>query len=183
MQAKLGPLNLKAEYRSNSRNFLFNYWDRSYDVTRAIYSDGQIITRESQLYRYGRMSGLYAEMHSSLFNVITLGAGYQNLVGEQWDDEEMKYLEDSNRSLKAMMELNTSIVPKLKKAQLFYMQNNVKNPFDFDATPSTVYGFDLSLQMNSSMMLVYKSRTTFVDTGNGVEPVNSAQFETQILFN
>ena len=183
MQAKLGPLNVKAEYRSNSRNFLFNYWDRSYDVTRVIYSDGQIITRESQLYRYGRMSGLYTEMHSSLFNVITLGAGYQDLVGEQWDDEEMKYIEDSNRSLKAMMELNTSIVPKLKKAQLFYMQNNVKNPFDFDATPSTVYGFDLSLQMNSSMMLVYKSRTTFVDTGNGVEPVNSAQFETQILFN
>ena len=63
------------------------------------------------------------------------------------------------------------------------MQNNVKNPFDFEATPSTVYGYDLSLQMNSSMMLVYKSRTTFVDTGNGVEPVNSAQFETQILFN
>ena len=183
MQAKFGPFNLKAEYRSNSKNFLFNYWDRSYDVTRAVYSEGQIITRESQLYKYGKMSGLYAEMYSDFFNVVTIGTGYQDLVGEQWDDTEMKYVDDSNRSLKAMMELNTSIIPKLKKAQIFYMQNNVKNPFDFEATPSTVYGYDLSLQMNSSMMLVYKSRTTFVDTGNGVEPVNSAQFETQILFN
>ena len=183
MQSAFGPLNFKAEYRVNSRNFLFNYWDQSYDVTRAVYSEGQIITRESQLYKYGQMSGIYAEMSSNLLDVVTLGAGYQDLVGEQWDENEMEYIEDSNRSLKAMMELNTSIVPKLKKAQIFYMQNNVKNPFDFDATPSTVYGFDLSLQMNSSMMLVYKSRTTFVDTGNGVEPVNSAQFETQILFN
>ena len=63
------------------------------------------------------------------------------------------------------------------------MQNNVNNPFIFKATPSTVYGFDISFQINTSMMIVYKSRTTFVDTGSGVEPVNSSQFETQILFN
>ena len=102
VQAKIGPLNLKAEYRSNTRNFLFNYWDRSYDVTRAIYSDDQIITRESQLYRYGRMNGLYAEVYSSFFNIVTLGGGYQDLVGEQWDDESMEYIEDSNRSLKGI---------------------------------------------------------------------------------
>ena len=183
VQAKLGPLNIKAEIRSNGRNFLFNYWDRSYDVTRAVYADGIISTRESQLYKYGKMSGLYTEIYSNLFNVVTLGAGYQNLNGEQWDDESMKYVNDSNKSLQATMEVNTLIIPKLKKAKMFYMQNNVKNPFDFDATPSTVYGFDLSLEMNSSMLLVYKSRTTFLDTGSGIEPVRSAQFETQILFN
>ena len=74
MQAKFGPFNLKAEYRSNSKNFLFNYWDRSYDVTRAVYSEGQIITRESQLYKYGKMSGLYAEMYSDFFNVVTIAS-------------------------------------------------------------------------------------------------------------
>lgn len=185
VQATLGPLNMKAEFRSNTRNFLFNYWDRSYDVTRAIYDEdeGKIITRESELYKYGKMSGLYFELYSNLFNVVTIGAGYQDLNGEQWDDITIQYLDDSNRSLQATMELNTSFVPKLKKAKMFYIQSNVNNPFDFDATPSTVYGFDLSLEMNSSMMLVYKSRTTFLDIGNGIEPVNSAQFETQILFN
>jgi len=185
LQARFGPINLKAELRSNSRNFIFNYWDRSYDVTRVAYDydNAKIITRESQLYRYGKMSGIYTEIYANIYSLLTIGMGYQDLTGEQWNDNLEDYIDDSNRSLNGSIDVNTSIIPRLKMAKLFYMQNNVENPFDFDKTPSTVYGYDLSFKINSNMILLYKSRTTFVDFGNGIESVNSAQFETQILFN
>jgi hypothetical protein len=154
-------------------------------VTRVAYDydNAKIITRESQLYRYGKMSGIYTEIYANIYSLLTIGIGYQDLTGEQWNDNLEDYIDDSNRSLNGSIDVNTSIIPRLKMAKLFYMQNNVENPFNFDKTPSTVYGYDLSFKINSNMILLYKSRTTFVDFGNGIESVNSAQFETQILFN
>ena len=69
-----------------------------------------------------------------------------------------------------------------KTAKMFYQQSNVPNPFKFDPSASTIYGYDLGIELSGGMMLVYKSRTTYMDTGNGWEPVRSANFETQIHF-
>ena len=35
-RAKLGPVNLLAEYRIGSRRFIFHYWDQAYDLNRVI---------------------------------------------------------------------------------------------------------------------------------------------------
>ncbi len=182
MSGRFGPVDVRAEIRKSTRNFVFNYWDRSYDVNRIIYDGDSLITRESELYRYGNMQGIYAEISSNLFNFVTFGAGYQDLKGEQWDDGISDYIDDSNRSFLATLQLNTSIIPRLKTAKLFYQQNNVPNPFKFDPSPSTIHGYDLGVELSGGMMLVYKSRTTYMDNGNGLEPVKSANFETQILF-
>ena len=34
IKAKLGIVALQAEIRINSRRFIFNYWDRAYDINR-----------------------------------------------------------------------------------------------------------------------------------------------------
>ena len=35
LYTKLGPLHLRAEYRQCSEKFMYSYWDKSYDLTRA----------------------------------------------------------------------------------------------------------------------------------------------------
>lgn len=180
---RVGPIDLRAEFRKNTRNFIFNYWDRSYDVNRIVYVDSTLITKESELYKYGSMQGIYAELSSNIFNFATLGLGYQDLNGEQWDKNENDYIDDSNRSFLATMQINTSIIPRLKTAKMFYQQSNVPNPFKFNPSASTISGYDLGIELSNGMMLIYKSRTTYIDNGNGLESVKSANFETQILFN
>lgn len=180
LSGRFGPIDIRAEFRKSTRNFIFNYWDRSYDVNRVVYADSILITRESTLYKYGSMQGIYAELSSNIFNFATISAGYQDLRGEKWDVND--YIDDTNKSFLATLQVNTSIIPKLKTAKMFYQQSNVPNPFKFDPSASTIYGYDLGIELSGGMMLVYKSRTTYMDTGNGWEPVRSANFETQIHF-
>ena len=59
-RTKLGPVNLLAEYRIGSRLFIFNYWDRSYDLDRVVINGLEsYYTKESQLDNYGDMNGIY----------------------------------------------------------------------------------------------------------------------------
>ncbi|MBC8255868.1 MAG: hypothetical protein H8E85_00995, partial [Candidatus Marinimicrobia bacterium] len=85
-RAKVGPVNLLAEYRMGSRRFVFNYWDRAYDVNRVSVINSDIATRESQLYLYGKLNGFYAQAEMSVMNLFILATGYQNMQGEKWDD-------------------------------------------------------------------------------------------------
>ena len=62
ISGRVGPIDIRAEFRKSTRNFIFNYWDRSYDIQRAVeISDGPddgYYTKESSLANYGRMHGL-----------------------------------------------------------------------------------------------------------------------------
>ena len=89
------------------------------------------------------MQGIFAVLSSNIFNFATLGLGYQDLNGEQWDKNENDYIDDSNRSFLATMQINTSIIPRLKTAKMFYQQSNVPNPFKFNPSASTISGYDL----------------------------------------
>lgn len=182
-----GIAQFRAEYRSASENFLFSYWDQSYDVNRALirYSDGNdsIFTKESQLYRYGKTSGFYSHLSLALLNIVDLGLGYQDMSGQIWSDVEADYIDDSNKTFLATAALNTSFIPKVKKAAAFYQQSNIPNPFDFKASATTVFGYDIGLEVSGGVMIVYKARTTYVMGPDGrLDPVHSMQFETQVIF-
>ena len=45
LYTKVGPFDLKAEYRQCSDQFMYSYWDRSYDLTRANVRGDVIITK------------------------------------------------------------------------------------------------------------------------------------------
>ena len=55
----MGQIQLKNLYR----HFLYNYWDRAYELNRAILNDfnGEIRveTKSNQLYQFGKLQGLY----------------------------------------------------------------------------------------------------------------------------
>ena len=93
-------------------------------------------------------------------------------------------IEQKNKSFLATLSFNTSRIPKLKVAELYYQRNNDSDPFDFDnPSTNTVHGYNLGYQLSDGVILLYKGRTTYVNDLNNpgqVTPNFSLQFETQI---
>ena len=184
--AKLGPVQLVGEYRTSSRNFMFSYWDKAYDISRVSVLDSGIDTKEYLLYQYGKQNGLFTQLDISFMNIFDFVLGYQSMKGEKWDSLKEEYVnEQPNQTLLSTLALNPSKIPKLGKAEAFYQQTNVSNPFEFEPDLNTIYGYDLGLEMSSGVMLVYKSRTTYMidlENNGDLKPVNSIQIETQFIF-
>ena len=186
VRTKLGPVDILAEYRMNSRRFVFNYWDRAYDVSRVtLNNSGDVTTKESKLYQYGKLSGFYAQARMDVMNLLNLSIGYQNMNGEIWDTTATVYTEgESNQTFLTLIGINPSLIPKVGKAEAFYQQSNVPNPFEFEPNASTIWGYDVGVEVSSGVMLVYQARTSYIydiDT-NKYEGVETIQIETQFIF-
>ncbi len=186
---KYGIFSINGEYRVSSKNFIFNYWDMSYDLNRVSLSEdsnsesADIITKESTLYRYGDLSGLYLNLNAHLFDLITFDFAYQRMNGDIWSDSDNKYIEDNNNSILCLLKLNTNFFDIIENAQMVYQQNNVQNPFSFNPTPTTIYGYDVSVKVSSNMLMLYKRRITYEINGNGdLVEVPTLQIETQMKF-
>ena len=93
--------------------------------------------------------------------------------------------DESNQTLLSTITINPSLIPRVGKAQAFYQQSNVSNPFKFEANSSTILGYDLGVEVSSGVMLIYQARTTYIsDLDNPGEflPQKSVQIETQFVF-
>jgi hypothetical protein len=184
-RATLGPVKLMGEFRIASERFLFNYWDKAYDVNR-VTVDSIIVTRESQLYKYGNLIGIYAQAEMSVMNLVNLGIGYQNMQGDNWDKDTEAYNPgEGNQTFLTTIGINPSLIPKVGKAEAFYQQSNIPDPFEFAPSASTIWGYNVGVELSSGVMLVYQARTTYIsDLDNPGEflPVKSLQIETQFVF-
>ena len=188
LRAKVGPVDCILEYRiiPNGR-FEFGYWDRSYELERATISQisgGNTIisTKESKLGIRGKQKGLYFGVQSNLLRILDANMSFQTLNGEKWDAVEGKFIDESNQSLQAFLSLNKKI-SRLSRAELFYQQKNVPNPFDFKFTESTVMGYRLGISMGDGLVVNYIFKRMFRDTnGNGIiehsEAINLTGIET-----
>ena len=108
------------------------------------------------------------------------------MKGEKWDKVLNEYkMGETNKTFLSTISINPSLIPKVGKAEAFYQQSNVSNPFDFTPTASTIWGYNLGIEVSSGVMLMYKARTTYIsDLENDGEfiPVESIQIETQFIF-
>ena len=177
------------EYRIASRNFVFGYWDMSYDLNRVSLSENsslgltEIITKESTLYKYGDLKGLYINISAKLLNLVSFNIAYQNMKGEVWSDVNQSYIQDNNNSLLSLLKLDKPLFNFIESAQVIYKQNNVVNPFNFDPSVSSIYGYDLAIRVSEKMIMLYKRRITFEIDGDGqLVEVPSLQIETQMKF-
>ena len=200
LEFSFGPdkfkLSTNLEYRMNDRHFMYNFWDQTYELNRAqISSNSEVVTKRNQLQGYGELKGLYFGFNLAMMNLVDFNMSYQNMNGETWNSSlditgqdfvNNGYFEDqkSNRSFLATLKFNTSRIPKLKVAELYYERNNDSDPFDFDnPSTNTVHGYNLGYELSDGVILLYKGRTTYVNDLNNpgeVVPNFSLQFETQI---
>ena len=83
------------------------------------------------------------------------------------------------------MVINPSLIPKVGKAEEFYQQSNVSNPFDFSPSASTILGYNVGIEISSGVMLMYQARTTYIsdlEKSGEFKPIKSIQIETQFIF-
>ena len=191
--AGFGPVSFNLEYRMipNDGRFDFNYWNRSYDLERAVLSasaDQVVIrTKEQSLGKFGPQSGVFARLLITAGQLLSIGAQYQNLKGDIWDEAETDFITEMNQSLLGQIKLRKSI-SKLKYAELFYEQRNVVDPFKFELTEGTIMGYRLGLELGSGIVLNYIVLRTFRDmNGDGKiagkdEIINTTAIETSFAF-
>jgi len=174
LYGKMGPIKLRAEYRQCSDAFMYSYWDRSYDLTRANINGDKIITKSDELASINAMQGYYVDISSDLFGYIWMVASYQDLYSDN----------DRNKSFQFDVNINTEKIPKLEVAKAFYQRTNDENIFDFkNPSPSTVYGYDIGFKVSKGMTMVYKNKITYKTDATGqVISVPIMQIETQMKF-
>jgi len=174
LYAKIGPIEFRAEYRQCSEKFMYSYWDKSYDLTRANVSGDDIITKSSQLSEMKAMNGYFVNLSSEIFSYLWVEVAYQDLYSKN----------DRNKSFQANININTEKIPRLEVAKAFYQRSNDSNIFDFDnPSPSTAYGYDIGFKVSKGMTMVYKNRITYkTDASGKVVMVPIMQIETQMKF-
>tara|TARA_Y100000748_G_scaffold302688_1_gene305514 strand:+ start:466 stop:1980 length:1515 start_codon:yes stop_codon:yes gene_type:complete len=199
LSTKFGPARFNFEYRiMPSGRFEFGYWDRSYEIERATFSSknigslsgtdvGEIITKDSRLGKFGKQKGYFSTLSIDLGSMIGISMSYQNLFGQQWDDDNNTFIEDRNQSFIVGIGLKKPI-SKLTSARWYYQQRNVPNPFEFEYTESTISGYRIGIKLGNGMILNYIFRQSFRDIdGDGKvngpeETINMTSIETSFSF-
>ncbi len=174
-------LEIYADYRQQSDEFIFNYYNNTYDLERAKYVDDGtgnlvIVTKKEQLYTAVESKGYMAGMKLNFFNVITGKAEYQNM---QWGDVE-------NKSIRGELGLNKDIIPLITKAKAYYVQNNVEK-FRWK-TESTVMSAVLGIGLGEGVSVDFTYLVTFQDkNGDGEikeddETITNVSVSTSAMF-
>ncbi len=190
--ARFGPARFNFEFRMVPKgNFEFGYFDRSYEVERAVFqsitgNQGTIVTKSEKLGKYGPQNGFYSSLNLDLGPLFDAGMSFQSLNGEMFD-EKHGFQESANQSFTSILKLKKSI-SKIETASWFYQQRNVPNPFAFEYSESTITGYNIGLNLGNGMVLSYVFRRTFIDlNGDGDvidegEMVNMTGVETSFSF-
>ena len=169
VRATIGPVFLKLEYRQYKEEFIGNFYDRTYDLGRARLSwdeagDSTIAeTREDILLRpvTEPLSGVSGGAALNMLDMFTFSASYSRM--KSTGEHSLIY-----ESLYGDVSINPVFIPKVNKASLFYQQTNVPNVFDFEKTPSTLFGYLIGYEIAPSVSLQIRSQQTYADrNGDG----------------
>lgn len=152
---KLGPVTTYAEYRHANEEFLFGYFNHTYEIERARTFGKDVITKKELLKSVEAMNGYYAGMNANLFDWAYFFIGYQDLKGDNINAKSLNG------------EFGITAVPKLSIAKAYYAQNNVHD-FTEWKTPSTIMGYVVGYEISSGVSMNFDTRFTFEDKdGNG----------------
>jgi len=177
-----GPLKFVAEYRYADEEFLFGYYNSTYELERAMFikkNDGSwdIMTKEMMLKDVEKMNGYLVGAGANLANIIEMNASYQDLRGDN----------DNNRSIYGEIKLNKDFIPKISTAKVYYYQNNVED-FSEWKTPSTIMGYIIGIGLTQGASINFNFRYTFEDKNGdgeiygGEETIKSVGIGTTVVF-
>ena len=182
----VGPLRINAEYRHTGGEFIFGYYNSTYELERASViaatdENGNLSykahTRKEILKDMESLDGYFAGLGLNIFDYVDLQVNYQDLKGDSTDV----------KSLYGELVLNQELIPKISMAKGYYYQNNVED-FDKWKTPSTVLGYIVGFGLNEGASLNFNYRYTFEDkNGDGEikgdnETIKSIGIGTSIIF-
>jgi len=167
-------VNCNLEYRFSGENFLFNFWDRLYDMERI--SIREKMGTNNQLWAYTKdelklhndpMKGVFGAIDFNMWDYLIFRTYYQHMTSK----------DDEIRSFRSSLSIPSGRIPKLAEATAFYQRNNDKNPFKFsDPSENTILGYRLGFEIGGGAVLSYVYRRTYRDIdGNGnIDPEDEA---------
>jgi len=163
IQGKMAFINFYGEYRIQEPKFLPEYFSTTYDIERVIFEQDSLgflypVTRRSYLDSINsRMQGFVIGADFNLWDVMIFGADYQNLHGTA----------GRINTFRADLFLNTSFIPKIQRAGVYYYQQNAQELFT--KTEGTIYGGVLQYEIAPGAALMLDYRVTYKDlNGDGV---------------
>ncbi len=180
--AKFAFINLYAEYRIFSAQFLPEYFNTTYELERAVFvldSTQNLMpyTKRKSLARITEdLKGYMVGADFNIFNYIIFGAEYQN----------MKRGSFVIRTFRSTLDLNTKFIPKISKAGAYYYQNNAEELFE--KTEGTILGYRVGYEIASGATLLFDYKQVYRDLdGNGKingskETMNITSIQTVISF-
>ena len=149
------------DYRTQSDEFIFGYYNNTYDLERARFIDNGtelvVTTKKDKLRAAQELRGYFAGIKLNIFDIVTGTVEYQDM---QWGSSQ------KDRSFKGVVALNTDLVPMISKAEGFYIQNNVDKLRW--KTESTMWGGVLGLGMGNNVDINFMYVITYDDkNGDG----------------
>lgn len=164
LKASIGDFfSFSAEYRIQSEEFMFGYFNNTYELERAYYVNESGIlrphTRQERLLAVtDGMQGYLVGTRLNVGNLINFNAQYQDMSGDN--------MEDIN-SLTGLAVVNDGVYTSLPTLRAYYIQNNVED-FREWRTESTVTGYIVEFGVGNATMGI-NHQFTFEDmNGNGV---------------
>ncbi len=161
---KIGPVTFTAEYKHSSDKFLFGYYNKTYELERAVIIDDgagnfSVATKLDTLDSIKGMDGFLAGIKFNIFDLLEASLKYQALFQE--DDQ------NALTSINGEIELKKKLIPKVSTARAFYTMNNVENLENWK-TPGTIMGATIGFEFISGTSLNLNYLITFQDKdGNG----------------
>ena len=163
-RTRLGDhFSFTAEYRMQSEEFLFGYFNHTYELERCQIAVDPMtglpyaVRKQDTLKDItDDMQGYLAGMQFNFFKYLTASAQYQNMKG---DNEERK-------SLYGDLIINNKAILYLPTVKGYYAQNNVESLSEW-RTPSTLLGYIVQMNIGGATVSV-DNKYTFVDrNGDG----------------
>jgi len=174
-------LTLKAEYRRSSKEFLFGYFNNTYELERAQFvGRNTVVTKQQTLLGVTEeLNGIYASAELNIFNYVVCYASYQDLMGSG---------KDHMRSIHGELSMGENLKKLISFGEVkgYYVQNNVQD-FTEWRTPSTLVGYTIGYNYKGAVV-GFDYRWAFQDLdGNGKikgsnEVLKTISFRTAITF-
>ena len=188
LEATFNSVVFTLDYRESSENFIFHYWDKNYEHNRSavttINDEREVITKESLLYQFGKQKGGSVGFIANISKYLKFSVNYLYLKGDKWDSTKQMYTNDKNNSFYSKFEIDTSMIPKVEIAEIFYQQTNTKNPLKFKNNENTLFGYNIGVSLANNLSLILKGRKTYVYNSETEDysPVKNTQIETSVYF-
>jgi hypothetical protein len=158
-RVKAGLFMLSAEYRHTDGEFLFGFFNPTYEMERATYdgSTQTFVTKAQTLKNTPALDGVFVGLQFNAWDWFTLNCDYQDLKGEdsEGDDYEVK-------SLRGEFAVSETLIPKISMAKAYYMQDNVLDLSEWK-TPSTIMGYSMGYNINEGTSIIIDYKYTFED--------------------
>ena len=68
------------------------------------------------------------------------------------------YKKEKNNSLYLKIEIDTSIIPQVQVAEIFYQQTNSRKPFKFEPNQNSLFGYNMGVNLSNNMIVLLKGK-------------------------